>query len=206
MSEKVEYVRLVDKDTRRRADICSQLSRAMLVEPYESVEELANFWPGSGTFLVHESVLQFVLRAMENAGKWYPIIAFSESPSVQGAVRALNLGAMNFTVWPLDPELMAQQVADTAQRGSVVATRRIQRAAAKIQVRQLSRREVQVLQSITAGFSNKEIAQQLGISHRTVEIHRGNLVRRLGAKNTADVIRIALQAGLEDTADQTRVA
>lgn len=60
----------------------------------------------------------------------------------------------------------------------------------------LSEREKEIVRSVAKGLSAKETARQLQISHRTVETHRTNAMRKLGAKNTADLIRIASEAGL----------
>ena len=66
----------------------------------------------------------------------------------------------------------------------------------------LSPRERNVLDQLVAGLSNKEIAGVLTISHRTVEIHRANMMRKLDAKSVADVIRIALYAGVNGLGDR----
>ncbi len=63
-------------------------------------------------------------------------------------------------------------------------------------VARLTERETQVLQRIIGGLSNKLIGRDLGISHRTVEIHRANLMRKLDGSCTADVVRIGIYAGL----------
>jgi two-component system response regulator FixJ len=56
----------------------------------------------------------------------------------------------------------------------------------------LTRREREVLAEITAGASNKEAGRRLGISPRTIEVHRASIMDKLGAKNTADLVRITL--------------
>jgi EAL domain-containing protein (putative c-di-GMP-specific phosphodiesterase class I)/DNA-binding CsgD family transcriptional regulator len=65
-------------------------------------------------------------------------------------------------------------------------------------VTELTGRELEVLRGVLNGKTNKVIAQELGISPRTVEIHRGNMMNRLGAKTVSDVIRIGLAAGIGD--------
>lgn len=61
----------------------------------------------------------------------------------------------------------------------------------------LTEREYQVLLCISWGLSNKEVANTLSISHRTVEIHRSNLLRKLNAKNAPDAVRIAISLGIK---------
>jgi two-component system response regulator FixJ len=70
------------------------------------------------------------------------------------------------------------------------------RHAARMRVEALSQRERDVLLGVAEGDSNKEIASRLGISPRTVEIHRGNMIARLNARSTADAIRIGFCSGL----------
>jgi two-component system, LuxR family, response regulator FixJ len=59
----------------------------------------------------------------------------------------------------------------------------------------LTQREREVLAEITAGASNKEAGRRLGISPRTIEVHRASIMDKLGAKNTADLVRITLNSG-----------
>jgi DNA-binding CsgD family transcriptional regulator len=59
----------------------------------------------------------------------------------------------------------------------------------------LTRREREVLTEITAGASNKEAGRRLGISPRTIEVHRASIMDKLGAKNTADLVRISIRGG-----------
>lgn len=71
-------------------------------------------------------------------------------------------------------------------------------------VERLSTRELEVLIGLVRGASNKAIGRALGISPRTVEIHRSNLKRKLGAASTADLVRIGIYAGIDD--DETAVS
>ena len=70
-------------------------------------------------------------------------------------------------------------------------------ALAKNAVERLAPRELQVLKGIVHGYSSKGIARCLGISPRTAEIHRANLMRKLGAGSSADVVRIGIYAGVD---------
>jgi two-component system response regulator FixJ len=66
---------------------------------------------------------------------------------------------------------------------------------------ELSPREMDVLNSLVSGNANKQTAQELGISPRTVEIHRGNMMRKLNARSPSDAVRLALYAGLDEPSD-----
>ena len=65
-------------------------------------------------------------------------------------------------------------------------------------IRLLTGREMDVLKCLVSGASNNEIASRLGISPRTVEVHRANMMRRLNARSVADAVRIGLYAGLDN--------
>jgi two-component system, LuxR family, response regulator FixJ len=77
-------------------------------------------------------------------------------------------------------------------------------AHAKAQIDVLSRRERQVLLCVMSGYSNKDTAKELGISSRTVEIHRGNMMGKLNAKSASDAVRLGMYAGLEPDLTHTR--
>ena len=192
-------LRVIDSNIRRRAEITSLLSgQWVLVDPYESVDELNSYWPSEGTLLVHDerSALDDLVIAMTEAGKWLPIVAYSEDPSVEKAVSALSLGVLDYIVWPIEREAMLARLADVEKRSRTLGQKQRDIAEAKARVRSLSGREQQVLADFAHGLSNKEIAQHLGISPRTVEIHRANLIGKIGAKSSAHAIRIAILGDL----------
>jgi len=133
---------------------------------------------------------------MTDAGKWLPIVAYSEEPPVEKVVSALALGAMDYLVWPLARDAMLTRLAEVEKRSRNVARKQRDIAEARARLRSLSGREQQVLADLAHGLSNKEIAQHLGISPRTVEIHRANLIGKIGAKSSAHAIRIAIHGDL----------
>jgi FixJ family two-component response regulator len=73
-------------------------------------------------------------------------------------------------------------------------------AEAKQLIKQLTPREREILSGVIHGLSNQQIGEALGISARTVEIHRANMIKKLGAKNSAAAVKIALDAGFNDAA------
>jgi FixJ family two-component response regulator len=93
--------------------------------------------------------------------------------------------------WSEGGALMSQQ---SLNRGEPVAA---QRPVECNSFDTLTPRERDVLQQLVAGASNKEAGRQLGISPRTIEIHRARIMEKLGAKNVADVVRMALRLGIQ---------
>ncbi|WP_158625895.1 response regulator transcription factor [Arsenicitalea aurantiaca] len=122
-----------------------------------------------------------------------PVFMIAESPQVALVVEAMRAGAADIINKPFDEEGVLRAVREELRRdihmGVVASGRR------SIEVRgfsQLTPREREVLQLITNGQSNKEAGRQLGISPRTIEVHRARVMEKLGARNTADLMRIVL--------------
>jgi two-component system response regulator FixJ len=114
-------------------------------------------------------------------------------PDVEAAVVAMKSGATDVITKPIDNEQLVRLVREALRQdihiGAVEDGRR------PVEVRgfsQLTRREREVLQLITNGQSNKEAGRELGISPRTIEVHRARVMEKLGARNTADLMRIVL--------------
>ena len=117
----------------------------------------------------------------------------SNNADVEGAVRAMKAGASDVITKPIDNEHLIEAVLDALRRDVVLGA--VERGRRPIEVRgfsQLTPREREVLQLISNGQSNKEAGRQLGISPRTIEVHRARVMEKLGAKNTADLMRILL--------------
>lgn len=126
----------------------------------------------------------------------WPVIVLTGASEVQIAVQAMKLGAVEFLEKPvrLDPLIETLQGAARLLDERLAAGERRRTARAKID--QLSAREREVLDGLITGQSNKELAQSLGIGLRTVEMHRGNMMDRLGASSVAQVVALAIEAGL----------
>ena len=123
-----------------------------------------------------------------------PIIAFAESPSTSNVVEAMLAGAFGYLEWPFN----YQQLNVTLKRLSTEDDQRLRRAHARSQVKTLSHREKEVLSAAIGGMSNKQIGLALGISHRTVEIHRANIKSKLNAETIAEAVGIGIHAGLDN--------
>jgi len=119
---------------------------------------------------------------------------------VKSAVRAMKLGAIEF----LEKPFRDTDLADTLERGFELLARKRAAGTATEQARAtldaMTPRERDVLAFVTEGLSNKLIAHRLSLSTRTVEMHRARLMKRVGAANTAELVRFASAAGLLDTA------
>lgn len=207
----LRYVHIVDHDCRRRAQIAYELmSRGLHAEIYENVEEFASRVPDCGAVLIADdsadcspSSLHVVLQA---AGCPLPVAAYAGDPSPQRIVIAMLEGAVDYLRWPLEGGLLEAALERLSQQGERLASLQRRRVSAKAAVDALSEREFEVLQLMIHGLSNKEIGRELGISPRTVEIHRGNMMRKLNARSPSDAVRVAMHAGLDDQFERERLA
>lgn len=133
------------------------------------------------------------LRKIKALRTGTPVFVIANKEDLAAAVDAMKEGATDIITKPIDTERFVRAVRDALRRdvhlGAVQGGRR------PIEIRgfnQLTPREREVLQLITNGQSNKEAGRELGISPRTVEVHRARVMEKLGARNTADLMRIVL--------------
>ncbi len=190
---------LVDGDFRRRAAISHCLSGSGLhVEPFEDSSELFSRWPRDGLLLVHDStnVITLLLEHMGRTGDWLPIIAFAEAPTTRRIVEAVLQGAVDYLVWPFDEQELVDSMKVAEDRSLSVAGSKLREAVARSRVERLTRREREVLAGVAGGLSNRLIGEKLKISPRTVEIHRANMLNKMGANHTSEAIRIAIEAAI----------
>ena len=133
-----------------------------------------------------------ILERMQALGSRMPVILMTGYGDVPTAVRALKAGASDFIEKPFDDEhlILAIEAAHAANERDV----KVAEAAKSIAT--LSRRERQVLDGLVVGQPNKTIAFELGISVRTVEVHRTRMLERLRTRRLADAIRVAVLASL----------
>ena len=120
-----------------------------------------------------------------------PIIFITGHGDIPMTVRAMKAGAVEFLTKPFrDQELL-----DAVQRGLQLdrARREQQKPLAELLARfkTLTARELEVIKFVSSGLMNKQIAGELGVSEITVKVHRGNAMRKLGAKSLAELVRMA---------------
>src|SRR4051794_880198 len=141
-----------------------------------------------------------VMDALASRRIDWPVIVMTGHGEVPVAVRAMKLGAVDFIEKPFSEQAL---LACFARAFALLQDREAagrRRREAHERAASLTGRETEVLQSLLAGQSNKEIAQYLGISLRTVEMHRGNMMDRLQASSLAEALTLALEAGIAPAA------
>ncbi len=132
------------------------------------------------------------LDRLRAAGFQLPAIIMTGHADVPLAVRAMKAGARDFIEKPFSDGAILAAVAQALE-----AEARAPGHAALARVATLTPREREVLAGLVAGLPNKSIAYDLGISPRTVEIHRAHVMEKLEARSLSELVRLALAAGIE---------
>jgi two-component system, LuxR family, response regulator FixJ len=205
------HVHIIDHDSRRRARIAYELAgRGVHAEIYESLDEFATRLPDGGEILLADGSTDCdpaaLREVIEAARLVLPFALYSGEPTPQRIVAAMLSGARDYLRWPFDPDLLEVALERLSHDGEHIARQQRRKFAAEAAVGELSEREFEVLELMMLGLSNKEIGANLGISPRTVEIHRGNMMRKLNARSPSDAVRLAMHAGLDGTMEPERIA
>jgi two-component system, LuxR family, response regulator FixJ len=125
-----------------------------------------------------------------------PVIVITGHGDVPLAVRAMKAGAVDFIEKPFDDHALIAAVRSALDRHAATKRREAFTSEAQSRLACLSKREREVLDGLVAGHPNKIIAADLGISPRTVEIYRANVMTKMQAESLSDLVRTALVAGL----------
>ena len=134
-----------------------------------------------------------VLRRVKAMRTGTPVFVIEDWPEVDTAVLAMKAGASDVVTKPIDTEHLLRAVRDALKQDIHIGAASDGRRPVEVRgFSQLTPREREVLQLITNGQSNKEAGRLLGISPRTIEVHRARVMEKLGARNTADLMRIVL--------------
>jgi two-component system response regulator FixJ len=145
-----------------------------------------------------------VQAALNERGVTMPVIVLTGHGDVSIAVRAMKAGASDFIEKPFEKASLLKSIEDAFARLDDANARSSHAADAAVRIAALTGREQDVLQGLAQGFPNKTIAYDLGISPRTVEVHRANLMSKLGVHSLSDALRIAFAAGLGAPGGDTR--
>lgn len=190
---------LCDRDFRRRAAFTHFLAEMDIhAEPFEDAAEVNGQWDRADMVLVHDEtgVIAEVIAQFSQSGLFLPVIAYAETPSTHAVARAIHAGAFDYLAWPCGRDELRQTFDHADEHGADYCNARRRETQARRQVERLTKREREVLVGVAEGLSNRTIGERLDISPRTVEIHRANMLSKMGADHTSEAIRIAIQAAL----------
>ena len=137
-----------------------------------------------------------VQEALNERGVAMPVIVLTGHGDVAVAVRAMKAGAVDFVEKPYAKQTLVDALTRAFERLEARRKEEVLADEARGLIEHLTAREREVLNGLVSGQTNKEIAISLDISPRTVEIHRANVMEKLGASNLSTVLRIAFAAGI----------
>jgi FixJ family two-component response regulator len=196
----VPTVFIVDDDEAVRDSIRElALSVALAAEGFPSAKDfLAAYDPARPGCLVldirmaHMSGLALQAKLTEMGSK-LPIVFITAHSDVPTAVEAMRAGASGFVTKPYREQELLDNINEALARDAAIrnASNRGSRFAAALE--SLTAREREVMDLAVSGLASKVIAQRLGISHRTVELHRSRVLEKLGAESMTELIRIAAE-------------
>lgn len=137
-----------------------------------------------------------VQEALIERGVAMPVIVLTGHGDVAVAVRAMKAGAVDFVEKPYAKQTLVDALTRAFERLEARRREDVLADEARGLIEHLTAREKEVLHGLVDGQTNKEIAISLDISPRTVEIHRANVMEKMGASNLSTVLRIAFAAGI----------
>jgi two-component system response regulator FixJ len=138
-----------------------------------------------------------LLQALRSRGVATPIILITGHGDVPLAVRAMRAGARDFIEKPFEEETIVSAIRDAVAENRQESAEAAAASDAIGRVERLTPRERAVLEQLVVGHPNKVIAYELGISPRTVEIHRARVMEKMQARNLSHAVRLALAAGID---------
>ncbi len=192
----------IDPCSRQRAELARVgFALGHHCEVYGDLSELAAHPPREGIIIACDTAedggVAMILDRLGRLGIWLPLIAAEAQPRPGRIVEAIKSGALDYLTLPLDPERFTRCLDRIAQEAEEFGTARRRMIEARDRISSLSSREREVLDWLAEGSSNKAIARELDISPRTVEIHRANMMTKLGARHAAEAVRLKMEAKLE---------
>jgi FixJ family two-component response regulator len=177
--------------------LLSELAKAIELnaEAYESAEKFLEGYQASGPGCLVLDVRVPGMSGMElqtqlaAAGSRLPIIFITGHADVRMAVEAMERGAFGFLEKPFRPQELCEKIQSAVRVDVEAWRRRKEQELAAARLAQLTPAERKVADRVIGGKTNKMIAQELGLSTRTVEAHRARLMQRLGIKSRTELMR-----------------
>lgn len=190
---------IVDENVARRTALLElAVTHGHQCAVFNSLQDFFDGGKDTGILLLHDDAqtTQFLTlsKMMVRAERWIAAGSYADKPNLPLVIQAVRLGALSFCATP-------QSAADLEAALNVLEVeigrqRRLREMGLKayLSLSKLTKRERQVLDYVMEGGNTKDIAQHLSISTRTVEVHRLQMLAKIGAKNSADAVRVRLHA------------
>ena len=200
--EQRQTLHIVDGSTRARAQQAHiGFDMGHHCEVYADVGELLASSPSCGLVLARDDeghgAVAVVLRRLAAEGIWLPVVGTSADPRPGRVVAAIKAGALDYLRLPFEFARLSEAITRISREAEAYGAARRKMIEARSRIASLSPREREVLDWLAEGRSNKMIARELEISPRTVEIHRANMMNKLGAHHAAEAVRLRIEAHLD---------
>jgi FixJ family two-component response regulator len=192
-----------DDDSMRRALSYLLLSAGFKVETYASAEEFITREQYDDVGCIILDVSMPGLSGMDlqenliRSAYSIPIIFLTGHGEITMGVQAMKKGAVDFLTKPCDDEQLLGVVHGAIEKAREAQSRLEEAKENCIRIELLTPRENEILRYVITGMLNKQIAGKLGIAEVTVKIHRGRIMKKLGAGSVADLIRLAEKTGIK---------
>jgi two-component system response regulator FixJ len=203
MPSESDIVHVIDDDEASRQSLAFLLESAKIgVRTYASATMFLDLMSSMSASCVVTDVRMpgmsgiDLLRRLKELGIEVPVIVITGHGDVPLAVEAMKIGAADFLEKPFDDEVLLASVRSALRQRDGEKKRHRERSEIDTRLAALSNRERDVLKGLVAGRANKQIAYDLGISPRTVEIYRANLMNKMHAASLSELVRMALIAGM----------
>jgi RNA polymerase sigma factor (sigma-70 family) len=198
---KVATAYVVDDDASARKSLCWLLeTENIATRAFASAEDFLEAWNSdlTGCILVDVRMptrngleLQRDLNQRQNL---MPVIVLTGHADVPIAIQAMKQGACDFIEKPYSDKDLLASITSALELGRELSRAENERGAILSSLESLTQRETEVMQLVVGGSTNKVIAARLGISEKTVEVHRARVMEKTGAKTLSELVRISLSA------------
>lgn len=176
------------------------LANGMSVKTFGSAKEFLAAYDGSSGGCLILDIRMPEMSGVElqehllAQGVTLPIIIVSGHAAITDAVKAMKLGSFEFMEKPYSPDILLRRVREALEHDRKIRTENALLTQFKSRYLRLTEREKQILALVVAGKQSKIIADRMGLSVSTIDNHRANIMNKLHAETSADLVRIALLA------------
>ena len=194
---------IIDDDASVRRSLARLLSTAdYLVETYESADAFLQRLPyqSNGAIILDVNMpgldgIALHKRLLES-GCELPVIFLTGHGDIPMSVSAMKNGASDFLMKPVDEQVLLNTIAQTISSYQQSCNKQLADETIQARLATLTQREYEVMQHVIAGQRNREIGNQLGISEKTVKVHRARVMEKMDVISVAALVRICIEAGV----------
>lgn len=198
MNAVMSTVHVVEDEPAVLRSMMRVLSNAGLqVRGYESPQEFLSQVDGASTGCI---VIDLCLPGMTGldlqqqlvrSGCVQPIVFVTGNADVSASVRALRAGALDFLLKPVEAQALLGSVHEALERSAIELRKRVDRSVVQQRAARLTPRERQVFDGVVCGLLNKQIAAEFGVSEKTIKVHRGRVMQKMGVHTVAQLVRMS---------------